>query len=244
MSWYINNKTFIDPDYVPESAWHKHAPFANWLLSILKPKSIVELGLHNGFSYFIFCQYAKNIKSKITCIGIDHWKGDEHAGFYDEGIFQTFLKHHKRYEKISTIIKSTFEEAVVSFREGSINLLHIDGRHYYDDVKQDFTIWKGKVSNDGVVLFHDINVHENNFGVHKLWSEIKNQYNLHFEFEHGHGLGVLCLGNGTTLPKNLLRLFTCSSGQEKIIQNLYHKLGNEIHYKYLLKAYTIPYFEG
>jgi len=43
------------------------------------------------------------------------------------------------------------------------------------------------------VLFHDVNEYQEGFGVSRFWMELKRDYR-HFEFFHGHGLGVLFLG--------------------------------------------------
>ena len=40
----------------PISAWHEHIPFAMFLVEIIKPRTIVELGTHYGDSYCAFCQ--------------------------------------------------------------------------------------------------------------------------------------------------------------------------------------------
>ena len=85
----------------------------------------------------------------------------------------------------------------------SIDLLHIDGFHTYDVVSHDFKFWFPKLSPNAVILFHDTNVRENNFGVFRLWSEIASG-RLHFNFQHGHGLGVLGLGHNYS---NALRVF-------------------------------------
>src|SRR3972149_7550871 len=60
----------------------------------------------------------------------------------------------------------------------------------------------------GVMLFHDINVHRDDFGVFSVWEALKVRY-PHFEFDHGHGLGVL--GVGARAVDTLGHLFAASS---------------------------------
>ena len=90
-------------------------------------------------------------------------------------------------------MQSTFDAAVDQFADGSIDLLHIDGRHFYEDVEHDFETWRPKLSDRAVVLFHDINVRERSFGVARLWDEMRVGAPS-FTFHHGHGLGVLAAG--------------------------------------------------
>ena len=90
-------------------------------------------------------------------------------------------------------MQSTFEEAVSSFADGSIDLLHIDGYHTYEAVRGDFETWTPKLSRRAVVLFHDINVRDGDFGAWRFWDEISARHPS-FHFLHGHGLGVLAVG--------------------------------------------------
>ena len=194
-SYLIQKKSlFWTPVYLDFSAWIEHIPFAFWVVETFKPKTIVELGVHNGVSYFSFCQAVKALDIVTTCYGIDTWKGDEHSGFYEEEVFNKVTGYNNsEYSKFSTLIRSTFDDASDYFIDGSVDLLHIDGLHTYEAVKHDFEKWLPKLAADAVVVFHDINVRERNFGVFKVWEELKQQYN-HFQFDFGHGLGILVIG--------------------------------------------------
>ncbi len=186
---------FWSPDYLDNSAWTEHIPFAFWLVEVLKPKRIVELGIHNGNSYFAFCQAVKQLNINTVCYGVDTWEGDVHAGFYDEDVFAKVTNHNNlKYSGFSTLIRSAFDVAKDYFIDHTIDLLHIDGLHTYEVVKHDFESWLPKLTPDAFVIFHDINVRERDFGVFKFWEELKQQYK-HFHFDFGHGLGVIALGN-------------------------------------------------
>ena len=174
----------------PAPAWFEHGPFAFWLIDTLRPKNFVELGTHAGFSYFSFCQAVAQLKSKTKCCAVDTWAGDAHAGFYGEEIYTSVAENNQQYQRFSRLLRATFDDAVALFPDKSIDLLHIDGRHFYDDVKHDYESWLPKLTDDAIVLFHDTNVRQRDFGVWKLFRALKRRHTA-FEFLHGHGLGVL-----------------------------------------------------
>ena len=177
-----------------DSAWFGHVPFAHWLVSVHRPASIVELGAHNGVSYAAFCEAVLRCKLDARALAVDTWRGDEHAGFYGDEVYAGLKQFHdQRYAAFSTLLRSTFDDARRFVPDGSVDLLHIDGRHRYEDVSHDFATWGVKLSDRAVVLFHDTNVHEHDFGVWRLWSELRAAHPS-FEFLHGHGLGVLAVG--------------------------------------------------
>jgi hypothetical protein len=206
------------------SAWHEHAPFAFWLTDALRPGIFVELGAHNGFSYLVFCQAVQRLGGVTKCYAVDTWKGDEHAGFYGEDVFTRLNElHEPRYSGFSRLVRSTFDEALPHFGDGTIDLLHIDGRHGYDDVAHDFASWLPKLSNRAVVLFHDINVRERGFGVWQFWADLQARYRS-FEFAHGHGLGVLQVGRALAEP--LRPLFEGTPEDKAAIAQIYAQLGH------------------
>ena len=101
--------------------------------------------------------------------------------------------HDPLYAGFSSLLRSTFDDALGSFDDGTIDLLHIDGYHTYEAVSHDFEAWLPKVSHQGIVLFHDIVERRRDFGVWRLWHEVRAKYPA-FEFSHGYGLGVAAVG--------------------------------------------------
>lgn len=169
--------------------WSLHLPFAYDLIRELAPGIYVELGVWKGESYFTFCQSVAANGVRTKCFGIDTWEGDKHMGKFPAELYQEVATYNSRYAGFSTLKRSAFDKAVHDFADGSIDLLHIDGAHGYEDVKKDFETWLPKVSERGVILFHDTMVRDNDFGVWKLWAEIAAE-GRSVEFEYGHGLGV------------------------------------------------------
>lgn len=210
------------------SAWIEHLPFAFWIVEALRPRLLVELGTHSGTSYCGFCEGIRHLHLETRCFAVDTWKGDAHAGFYGEEIFRELSRYHdESYSAFSRLVRATFDEAAGRFEDGTIDLLHIDGQHFYEDVKHDFETWAPKLSPRAVVLMHDTNVRERGFGVHRFWSELAARHPS-FEFLHGHGLGVLGFGN--EIPTAVKQLFTAaeSPALRTSIRECYARLGNNL----------------
>ncbi len=212
------------PLWLEETAWAGHIPFAMFLVSAMQPRTLVELGAYRGVSYCAFCQAVKFLKTETKCYAIDTWQGDEHAGKLEEGVLTRLRAHHDPiYADFSRLIQSTFDNAFEHFADNSIDLLHIDGFHTYQAVSHDFETWLPKISERGIVIFHDINVRERDFGVWKFWDEAKKN-RPHFEFLHSHGLGVLAVG--AEIPEDIRFLF--ESEKTAIIRQFFHALGERI----------------
>src|SRR5262249_24701192 len=110
------------------SGWWSPVPFACWLVTKARPRVIVELGTENGVSYSAFCEAVVRTRLETRCYAVDNWKGDQHAGTYGEEVYldlAAFHQHH--YGRFSELIRSTFDDALQSFEDNSIDLLHIDG---------------------------------------------------------------------------------------------------------------------
>ena len=181
-------------------AWTPHLAFAYDLVAVLKPALLVELGVDRGESYFAFCQSAEENNTPTRCLGIDTWRGDEHAGGYDETTFAQVSEHNRtHYAGFSTLVRSNFDDALTRFEPESIEVLHLDGLHTEAAVRHDIESWLPKLRPKGILLLHDVGVRSKDFGAWKVWEELKRRGRSH-TFQDGPGLGVWEKPPGGVLP--------------------------------------------
>ena len=159
------------------SSWWTHVPFAHWLVHEARPRILVELGTHNGVSYSAFCQAVLLSGLNTRCHAVDTWRGDPQSGEYGEEVYDEFRRFHDdRFAAFSTLLRCTFDEALGAFAEKSIDVLHIDGYHSFGAVTHDFESWLPKLSDQAVVLLHDTNERRDDFGVWRLFEELRERY--------------------------------------------------------------------
>ncbi|MEA2709864.1 MAG: hypothetical protein QOF78_2465 [Phycisphaerales bacterium] len=206
-----------------ESAWSGHLPLALTIIPMTRPRTFVELGTHYGDSYCAFCQAVAELKLNTRCHAVDTWKGDAHTGAYVDTIYQRLKSFHDpAYGSFSMLLRMTFDEAAGKCPDNSIDLLHIDGLHTYAAVKHDYETWKPKLSERGVALFHDTAATHADFGVWKLWAELKDQHPS-FDFPHENGLGILAVGKDA--PAELLSFIEMAKREEKLVRDYFSGIG-------------------
>jgi hypothetical protein len=204
-SLFESNVSYFLPVVFGQSAWYTHIPFAYWLLEKVKPNSYLEMGVHNGISYFAVCEAVRQLGLSTKCVALDHWIGDDQAGYFSDAVFESFAKKNQEYSEFSTYKKNSFEKSMSEVEDNSVDLIHIDGFHSYAAVKNDFELALKKISKSvGIIIMHDVNEYQVTFGVNKFWNEIENKFKT-FKFNHGHGLGVVFVG--TNIELNFLSLF-------------------------------------
>lgn len=222
-NWSYYSPTFEFTKELPleSSAWSGHYFFAYDLVRNLKPEVIVELGTHKGNSLFSMAQAIKDGKLKTKLHGVDTWEGDSQAGYYGEDIYKEFLKISKKYYTDVDIIphKMFFDDALKTFKNNSIDILHIDGLHTYEAVKHDYDTWLPKVKKDtGIIMFHDVCETKDDFGVYRLWEKEKKKYKNTITFEHYHGLGVVFINDNLNLEKQNLVLYYTSLSKNQDLE--------------------------
>jgi O-antigen biosynthesis protein len=211
--------------------WIGHIAIGFWLVKVLRPTMFVELGTHTGNSYSAFCQAIAELGLPARAFAVDTWKGDEHSGIYGEEVFADLQRFNDcQYANFSTLLRTTFDDARSHFGVSSIDLLHIDGMHSYETVRHDFDYWRDALSERGVVVFHDTNVREGDFGVWKAWQELTAQYPS-FEFFHSNGLGIL--GVGAEQPPALRQLFETDrhSANAALVRRMFSARGDTFRWR-------------
>ena len=180
----------FEPRLAGLGAWTDHLHFGYDAVATLRPRLLVELGTDRGESYFCFCQSVVENNTGTRCFAVDNWRGDLHVGGYDEATYRQVAAYNdEHYREFSTLLRSDFDAAAVQFEDKSIDLLHLDGLHTEDAVRQDLSRWLPKLRPGGILLVHDVTVRNRGFGVWKVWEELGAR-GRSFTFQVGPGLGL------------------------------------------------------
>ena len=205
--WYISDPRFECDSTNPAlkfAYWEGHRSFAYDFVKFVSPKRIVELGSQYGCSLFSFCQSVKDFHLECEINAVDFWSGDIGAPDSGEEVFKLVNQIKEQYYSSLNVhlYQMGFDSAVDKFDDNSIDLLHIDGGHRFEDVDHDFNTWLPKLKENGVILFHDVysNIDQ---GSCDHWAYIKTKYTCLFDFKHSCGLGVL-FPKGDLLYRRLL----------------------------------------
>ena len=193
--WKMTHNNYLADVINPKlrfAYWEGHRDFVYDLLAFVKPKQIVELGSQYGCSLFTFCQSVLENQLETRIDAIDFWQGNIGAEISGEEVLEIVRRTVDVYfaEIDIHLHPMKFDQAIELFDDGTIDILHIDGSHKYEDVDHDFNMWMKKLSKDGIILFHDI-YSDMDQGSCDHWKMIKEKYSAWFEFKHSCGLGIL-----------------------------------------------------
>jgi Methyltransferase domain len=171
------------------SAWNGLGTIAYEIVTHFRPQKIVELGSHKGFSTFAMGLALRDLKLGGKIYAVDTWKGDEHAGFYEEEVYQNFLADRQKLGLDDTVfpMRMTFAEASKKITP-PIDLLHVDGLHTFKAVTSDFKDFRNLLAPGGIVLFHD--VYTTFRQMRLFWALISSRYPS-YRIPYSHGLGII-----------------------------------------------------
>lgn len=186
-------------EYNPPSAWDGLEHFLDWMIFTKKPNIYYEIGVHHGFSFFAACQSIKAHKLPTVCIGVDTWQGDAHENYSNgDEIFKTVSDYNQEhYSSFAALRRMSSIEASKVVQDRSVDILHIDAGHSYEDIHSDFFTWLPKMKLGGIVLIHDVCVMREHFGVPRFWNEVS-QFFPSFHIPYSCGLGVLTINKYPT----------------------------------------------
>ena len=111
----------------------------------------VEVGVQYGGSAEMFCTV--NPQLHLTCIDpyLPYPRLNRRSP--KPATFEDASKFLSRFNV--TMVKKKSMEVVDSFRDGSLDFVHIDADHSFDCAMQDFIGWVPKVRKGGLILGHD-----------------------------------------------------------------------------------------
>lgn len=193
--WVVSDPSYDADQLNPKlkfAYWEGHRDFAYDLLHFVRPARLVELGSQYGCSLFSFCQAVRDFKLNTEINAVDMWSGDIGAEMSGEEVYALVQKTAATYypEVKLHLFQMRFDQALPDFADESIDILHIDGGHTFEDVERDFTTWLPKLKENGIVLFHDV-YSPIDQGSCDHWEKTKKEYDCYFDFTHSCGLGVL-----------------------------------------------------
>lgn len=193
--WVVSDPSYDADQLNPKlkfAYWEGHRDFAYDLLHFVRPARLVELGSQYGCSLFTFCQAVRDFKLNTEINAVDMWSGDIGAEITGEEVYALVQKTAATYypEVNLHLFQMCFDDARPNFADNSIDILHIDGGHTFEDVEHDFTTWLPKLKENGIVLFHDV-YSPIDQGSCDHWEKTKKEYDCYFDFTHSCGLGIL-----------------------------------------------------
>lgn len=202
-------------DLLP-SDWAGHIPFMFAMVDLLKPRRYVEIGTIRGASFFAYAQAVAEGHFDSEAIAISPWAGQSEAADTCQRAFDDFTFIARKYSGFAGYLRMKPDEALHRFADRSVDLLHLDGFYDYETLSRALDAWLPKLSSEGVLMLHDIHAHGGDFGVWRIWGELRSRFPT-VEFRHAEGLGIACVGPSAS--PELCRLAE-AAGQDAALQTL------------------------
>ena len=165
-----------------ESTWKGHELFGIWIVQKIKPKVTVDLGFDMGLSTFAFAHRNRGHTFGVDWIGNANFSRKRAAM---ESAFQNISAAIRlKYVKNIHLFIGPLNEIAQKW-DCKIDLLHIDGMHSYEEIKEQYEHWKLFLNEDAVILIHDVEGYPEETG--RFFRELSLPK---LKFTHNNGLGI------------------------------------------------------
>jgi|ERR1035437_1635122 cephalosporin hydroxylase len=175
-------------------------PFMEYLDKEVKPKTMLEIGLCQGGSFFLWCKLMEPSSLKL---GIDLPNGRWGAPYTRDAFEMAVNKRNIEMFAPNVTINygSSTDPAMIEWTNkqlggNKLDFLFIDADHTYEGVKKDYNNYKDFVRSGGIIAFHDIKeteLHkEKECNVYKFWQELEGEKKEFVDMTVGWGgIGVI-----------------------------------------------------
>jgi hypothetical protein len=155
----------------------------------IKKKNIcLEIGTGQvGSTHFLFRQiFKKTITIELDKERIFNFR-DRLYNYYNKHVLSDKRSHFIFGSSSST---ETIHKLVKFLKKKEIDLLFVDGSHYFKDVLADWLIYKNFVCKGGIIAFHDCNNHVNNYGGVPMLIDYLNKKIRFKKIVHSKNMGI------------------------------------------------------
>jgi cephalosporin hydroxylase len=153
-----------------------------YLLTILKPKIILEIGMYNGGTLTAWALVSKLMGESPILIGIDSGiQAGQVGDVLKRNILTNLYINGINIDNAHILTMDSHSEMCVNkvkeiLGDNKIDFCFIDGDHTYEGVKQDYDNYSQFTRHGGIIGFHDIiniKTHVGQYQVERFWNEIK-----------------------------------------------------------------------
>jgi len=131
----------------------EHGAFEYDLVSALRPRLVVDLGVGAGTAFVAMCQSAREEAVDVLLYGVDAFADDAAKAEDDETRWESLNNFlHTHYRGSSYLLRSPPADTVIHFADGSVDVLRIDAARVEATLDAVLAAWVSKVAPGGVLL--------------------------------------------------------------------------------------------
>jgi len=171
-----------------ESDINEHLPLMTILCTLMKPKTIVELGVRAGVSTQAFLAYVEaNNDSRLYSYDIRDVCSESY--YKNCGILERFPKA-KNFDFWNFEIGDSLK-VHNKWEDNSIDILFIDTKHKPEQLRLELESWHKKVKSNGIIIMHDVVLKKAKLKIGITQFQEKHPSFKYMECDYNYGLGIL-----------------------------------------------------